>query len=154
MRNDICSIIQDVGFKPEDVAAVAAKNSNHPRYNTPISSVVLSTAEGRPQGTTWVFQDGSQVLSSEATADSGPMEVDDVMAEFDAFSKQTGGEHHERNASAASTPQGTTNNSDNNNSSSTHMEYNHNAAEDDMDDFLNEFEATTQGEHFRRDNPI
>ena len=138
IRDEICSIIKDVGYKQEE-AATRTSNHHHPRYNAPIS-VVLSTAEDRPKGTTWVFQDGSQVLSSEAM----PTEVDDVMAELDAFSKETGGEHHDRNSSTTSTPQGTTN---------TLLEESHNA-EDDLDDFLNEFEATTQGEDFRRDNPI
>jgi len=133
--DEICSIIKDVGYKQEEAAA-AARNSNHPRYNAPIS-VVMSTAEDRPKGTTWVFQDGSQVLSSEA----GPLEVDDVMAELDAFSKETGGEHHDRAAEAAEnapTPP----------SGNTRVDDSHN--EDDLDDFMNEFEFKTQGEDFRR----
>jgi serine/threonine-protein kinase OSR1/STK39 len=64
--------------------------------NSPIS-ILVETAEDRPRGTTWVFEDGSQVLSSSSSAKKDDMmEVDDMMAELDEFEKETGGEHYDR----------------------------------------------------------
>lgn len=110
--------------------------------NTPIS-ILVETAEDRPKGTTWVFADGSQVLSSSSMKED--VGVDDVMAELDEFEKETGGEHYDRTlrrqgrpasspAAAAVAPKKKAKSDDN-----------------DLDDFMDEFELNhAAGEDFRR----
>lgn len=117
MKAEVCALVPDVGghnsaHKSPQVVAMPG--------NTPVS-IVLSTDQDRRPGTTWVFADGSQVLSpSSATGDDAV----DVLAELDEFEKQTGGENYSREQNDASG--------------------------DDLDDFMDEFEQTTAGEDYRR----
>jgi len=156
IHREICSLVKDVGYKQEEAAAAAAAASskNNPRLpgNAPIS-IVLNEAEDRPKGTTWVFADGSQVLSSEAA----PTEVDDVMAELDAFGMQTGGEHYDRNSSNINTNATTLRASGNAPQPQQQQQQQHGQddshnAGDDLDQFMDEFEQFTSGEDFRRDH--
>jgi serine/threonine-protein kinase OSR1/STK39 len=118
----LCSLIGDVGSQDDSRSA----QSRH-IGNTPVS-IVLSQGKDRPAGTTWVFSDGSQVLSSTATSAT----VDEVMAELDEFEKQTGGENYAGRSGV------------NNNATIDEEEG------DDLDAFMDEFEQNTAGEDFRR----
>ena len=148
IRSEICSIVKDVGHRQEEAAA----RNNKPRSlpGTAPVSIVLSEAEDRPKGTTWVFADGSQVLSSEAP----PAEVDDVMAELDEFGKQTGGEHYDRSTAAASTQTTKTKPGSDAAAAAAPAQDDSHQHVDDLDEFMDEFEQTTGGEDFRRDRPI
>ena len=122
IRTQVCDLVRDVGAREDE----ASSNRQLPG-NTPI---FLSQEADRPAGTTWVFADGSQVLSSTGAA-AGT--VDDVMAELDAFGKQTGGEHYDRARSA----------------SSADSKDEDDDGGDDLNQFMDEFEQTTAGEHFK-----
>ena len=146
IKQQVCDLVADVGTDQQQAAATAAANAgqgsgrNLPG-NTPIS-IVLSQEENRPPGTTWVFADGSQVVASSTNKAAS---VDDVMNEIDQFGLQTGGEHYDRSSAkqAADVPPqhqssgGAAGNGDDDN--------------DDLDNFMDEFEQTTAGENFKRD---
>jgi serine/threonine protein kinase len=117
IRTEVCGLVPDVGSSNSN----RAPQSNMPG-NTPVS-IILSQEKDRPAGTTWVFADGSQVLSSFARSAT----VEDVMAELDDFGKQTGGEHYARATESNEDDDG----------------------EDDLNKFMDEFEQNTAGEHFR-----
>jgi serine/threonine-protein kinase OSR1/STK39 len=118
LKTQVCDLVRDVGEIEQEPSI----------GHTPVS-FVLSKAEDRPAGTTWVFADGSQVLSSAVSYKSH--DVDDVMAELDEFGKQTGGENYERQQQQQQQQQ------------AEHQE-------DDLDAFMDEFEQNTAGENFRR----
>lgn len=124
MLDEVCALVKDVGSKQNEMS-----RSSMPG-NTPVS-FILSEAEDRPAGTTWVFADGSQVLSSSRLGDEGD---DDVLAELDEFERQTGGEHYDRNVVPGNL---SSENDDGRNA-------------DDLDQFMDEFELNTGGEDFRR----
>ena len=146
MQTNVCSLVEDVGSSSSSssssslplaaeagamIAASADNDNNTPRFqgHTPIQAVQ------RPAGTTWVFADGSQVITSTQTQ---PTTVDEVIDELDQISKLTGGENYRKpNESAAAT---------------TPAPAPPAAKEDDdgLDDFYEEFEKSTGGEHFRR----
>jgi serine/threonine protein kinase len=132
MRDEVCSLVKDVGSKQDE----AGRSSMMPG-NTPVS-IVLSEAEDRPAGTTWVFADGSQVLSSTRLGgDEEEEEFDDVLATLDEFERQTGGENYDRSNSFV--PDNNAVDDSQNN--------------DDLDQFMDEFELNTGGEDFRRNHP-
>lgn len=128
MQAQVCNLVQDVGSG----SATAAAHSNLPG-NSPVS-IILSTEDDRPPGTTWVFADGSQVLASGSTTHAT---VDDVMDQLDQFGRQTGGENYD---ASRPQPQAVTHNPKNNTN---------NTEEDDLNDFMDEFELNTAGEDFR-----
>ena len=137
MRTQVCALVPDVGCRDDN------KSSNHSRHmpgNTPVS-ISQSLAKDRPAGTTWIFADGSQVLSSSATGAT----VDDVMEQLDEFGLQTGGEHYDRTISASNNP----------GARQTPESREHQGGEDDEDGhddlskFMDEFEQNTAGENFR-----
>jgi serine/threonine-protein kinase OSR1/STK39 len=119
----LCSLVRDIGSQDD-----FGSSQNRLPGNTPVS-IILSQEKDRPAGTTWVFADGSQVLSSTATAAT----VDEVMAELDEFEKQTGGENY-----AGRSVENVTH-------ANSREEGN-----DDLDAFMDEFEQKTAGEDFRR----
>lgn len=123
IRSQICNLVPDVGSRS------AAPSSRTMPGNAPIS-IVLSKESDRPPGTTWVFPDGSQVLSSSMT----PVSVDDVLEELDEFGKQTGGEHYRSRSTEELTKKVA----------------NNDGVQDDLDAFMDEFEQNTAGEDFRR----
>jgi serine/threonine-protein kinase OSR1/STK39 len=177
IRTQVCNLVRDVGSQEANALQQqesSNSNSNMPG-NTPISIILQPENKDRPAGTTWVFADGSQVLSSSATAEASTL--DDVMNEMDAFGMQTGGEHYDRLSSRStdqllaaganttnSTPSrsesaatNTTEEADhrNNNDGADEAAENRKADEDDDDDddlndFMDEFELNTAGEDFRR----
>jgi serine/threonine-protein kinase OSR1/STK39 len=144
IRVNVCDLVREVGGK-EDVGAPEKLPGN-----TPISIVLSQENKDRPAGTTWVFADGSQVLSSSAAATDT---VDDVMAELDEFGKLTGGEHYDRESSR-STDQLV--NADSGESHDEKGAGNDVDVDDDdgLDDFMDEFELNTAGEDFRHPNRI
>lgn len=96
---EVCNLVDDVGST--DVAAVGpdveslGSNGTDRKLpgHSPVSIFFSKEENNRPAGTTWVFADGSQVLSSSATNIAS---VDDVLDEIDQFGLQTGGEHYNR----------------------------------------------------------
>jgi hypothetical protein len=187
MRDEICSLVKDVGAKQEERAAAmmmlhsssniasnASADATILAGNTPASILQkrLSEVEDRPAGTTWVFADESQQGSStsppskirrsgqhlhghDLDEEEDCMEhEDDVLAELDEFERQTGGEHYNRNTivqqqqldhhplpdhcpTIPATPPA--------DESETNV-----GVEDDLDQFMDEFEKNTGGEDFRR----
>ncbi|GAX23646.1 serine/threonine-protein kinase OSR1/STK39 [Fistulifera solaris] len=124
IRSQVCDIVPDVGSR----SSSSSPSNRQMPGNAPIS-IVLSKEVDRPPGTTWVFPDGSQVLSSSMT----PVSVDDVLEELDEFGKQTGGEHYRsKSAEELAKNSGVDN------------------VQDDLDAFMDEFEQNTAGEDFRR----
>lgn len=113
IRGEVCDLVPDVGDREQD-------NQKRKRPGDTPVSIVLSQEKDRPPGTTWVFADGSQVLSSSAKAAS----VDEVLQELDEFGKLTGGENYVRTVKESDS--------------------------DDLDEFMDEFEKKTAGEDFRR----
>lgn len=140
MVDEVCSLVEDVGSADANAAAARATMPGH----TPVS-IILSKEEDRPPGTTWVFADGSQVLSSSARAAS----VDDILDEIDQFGMQTGGEHYNRDQQQLQTEQG----EELPDSQKTQRIQNHRQEQeeegDDLNAFMDEFELNTQGENFR-----
>jgi serine/threonine-protein kinase OSR1/STK39 len=137
----VCNLIEDVG-SPDESAGANSKSALP--GHAPVS-IILSQEENRPAGTTWVFADGSQVLSSSAKAAS----VDDVLDEIDRFGMQTGGEHYTRGQEQQEQQEGLPFDSQ-----KTQRHHNRQEEEEDGDDlaaFMDEFELNTQGENFRRD---
>lgn len=135
LQTQVCGLVPDVGTSED------GKNLSSSRMmpgNTPIS-ILLTKEKDRPAGTTWVFADGSQVLSSAATANT----VDDVMAELDAFGQETGGEHYDRTV-----PRGSSHDKNQQQESKSPSEQTED--NDDIDQFMDDFESTTAGEYFRR----
>lgn len=128
IQSEVCGLVPDVGNEK-------SPSSSRAPGNTPMS-FILSQDEDRPAGTTWVFPDGSQVLSSTAQAIS----VDDVMAELDEFGKQTGGENYDRKKRPETFEE----------SMKGNMKPDDEEEADDLDKFMDEFEQTTAGENFRR----
>lgn len=134
MKTQVCGLVPDVGT-PED--GKASSSGRKMPGNTPIS-ILLTQEKDRPPGTTWVFADGSQVLSSAATAST----VDDVMAELDAFGQETGGEHYDRTMARSNSQD---------NDEEQHLKSSEDDEDnDDLDQFMNDFESNTAGENFRR----
>ena len=132
LRRQVCDIVPDVG-DGENQGHEASRARGHSTV-----SIVLSQGADRAPGTTWVFADGSQVVSASATRLST---IDDVMAELDAFGEETGGEHYDRNAAKLKAP------------SEEFQPLPHQTSEDeddDLDAFMDEFEKTTGGENFQR----
>lgn len=133
----VCNLVEDVGTLSPDEAPNRRKDSLP--GNIPIS---ILTEKNRPAGTTWVFADGSQVLSAAATAANT---VDDVMDEIDQFGLQTGGEHYTRDQNQLQQQ------SDPSSTQQPQRYHDKKDAEpDDLNAFMDEFELSTQGEDFRR----
>jgi hypothetical protein len=138
MVDEVCSLVEDVGSA--DAIAGRASMPGH----SPIS-IILSKEEDRPAGTTWVFADGSQVLSSSAKAAS----VDDVLDEIDQFGMQTGGEHYNREQLQQGDQVNEPLESQKTQRSSHHYSQQQEEEGDDLNAFMDEFELNTQGENFR-----
>lgn len=176
MRDEICALVKDVGSKQEETVSRSNSSSsscttttNNMPGNTPVS-IVFSEAEDRPAGTTWVFADGSQVLSSSSAAAAGRLDddddeeedEDDVMAELDEFERQTGGEHYEPDPRRRKVhydqnvvPSDMHNDNNNNNNNIDHapdVPNDDSQNTDDLDQFMDEFEQNTAGEDFRRNS--
>ena len=146
---EVCSLVDDVGSSDVPTAATAGEGAdrNLPEHST-VSIVFSKEDDNRPAGTTWVFADGSQVLSSSAT---NVATVDDVLDEIDQFGLQTGGEHYGREDGPQHRRQNSTSTPVTQSSSkTTQQEDDEDDDGDDLNAFMDEFEMNTQGENFRR----
>lgn len=136
IAREVCDLVDDVGNP--DISGTGGGQSNSRSAlpsNTPVSIVLSQEDNNRQAGTTWVFADGSQVVSSSARSTAT---VDDVMDEIDQFGLQTGGEHYSRGQVQVQTR------------ARTETAGSHNNDEpDDLNAFMDEFELNTQGENFR-----
>lgn len=122
--------------------------------------------QDRAPGTTWIFADGSQVLASNASLEE--RDTDDLLSELDQFCGATGGENYRKEATTTTTETAAVASLSD---SAPHspakrtsggtmedlieefefkMEAAKAADEDDLDEFLDEFEKTTAGENFQR----
>jgi serine/threonine protein kinase len=162
--SEVCATVDDVGG-PDGAGGSSGQPPDGSSYNyphlpgsTPVS-IVLSQEDigsNRQAGTTWVFADGSQVLSSSAAAAGSSSTVEDVLDEMDQFGMRTGGEHYNRGGQQqvqqggqqpphqplSSPPEEARTETTASNSSKG-------GPEDDLDAFMDEFEMNTQGENFR-----
>jgi len=118
---EICDIINDVGLSTSDNVS----SQQNVMENKPIC-VVTSTEDNRPEGTTWVFSDGSKVQASSHNVD-----LNNNQEFFDQFERTTQGEHFIHPSVAAKHEE-------------TKQE------KDDLNDFMDNFENTTGGENFYR----
>jgi len=133
IMDEVCGLVEDVGSSNVTTASNAGEGSSFPG-NSPVSIFLSKEENNRPAGTTWVFADGSQILSSSATAVS----VDDVLDEIEQLGMANGGEYYNRDESQDQPqpqPQPTVQ---------------HEEEGDDLNAFMDEFELNTQGENFRR----
>ena len=123
LKEEICDMVPDVGHSPKTLSMAIPEESE------------------RPEGTTWVFADGSQEMAVRAET----LRVDDALDELDELTKQLGGENYNRtDIQGPSTPlpiQSTQEKVKDELEGDNH----------DMDVFLDEFEKTTAGENFSRD---
>jgi hypothetical protein len=110
--------------------------------STPIYAKLTEETHSKPPGISWVFSDGSQVFSSNSSG------IDDDHF-FDEFERQTGGEGFsaqrrlETNAAMIPEADKTINASNKESDKQTDEK-------DEMEDFFDEFEKSTGGEHFRK----
>jgi serine/threonine-protein kinase OSR1/STK39 len=175
IRTQVCNLVRDVGSQDALQQEMNSNSSQQLPGNTPISIILQPENKDRPAGTTWVFADGSQVLSSSAAPASTTL--DDVMNEMDAFGMQTGGEHYDRlssrstdqllaaadtnstRPSQSSVATNTTEEADNRKDGEEYESDNRkddgdgdddDDDDDDLNDFMDEFELNTAGEDFRR----
>ena len=142
--DEVCDLVEDVGSLEPEVEGAGSNDSGRSLPgHSPVSIFFSKEQENRPSGTTWVFADGSQVLSSSATNSAS---VDDVLDEMDQFGLQTGGEHYSRGETSQQhrqTPAPRQNRS-------TAIRQLEDEEGDDLNAFMDEFEMNTQGENFRR----
>jgi serine/threonine-protein kinase OSR1/STK39 len=144
---EVCNLVDDVGSSDVGVIDSAGHNDSDRDLpgNSPVSIFLSKEENNRPAGTTWVFADGSQVLSSSATNIAS---VDDVLDEIDQFGLQTGGEHYSRREGSQQHRQNETPVVANETHSTTNQDDDEEG--DDLNAFMDEFEMNTQGENFRR----
>ena len=145
---EVCSLVDDVGssdvppVRPEIAGSGADRDLPG---HAPISIYLSKEEDNRPAGTTWVFADGSQVLSSSAP---NLASVDDVLDEIDQFGLQTGGEHYGRGDGPQQQQQSATPVVAASPAAIQQQQLDEEG--DDLNAFMDEFEMNTQGENFRR----
>jgi len=132
MVDSVCSIVPDVGSSEQNSQGSHQQQQRiHMPGHSPIS-ILLSTEKDRPAGTTWVFADGSSTNDLSSSQRQDAQNEDDVLAELDAFERETGGEHYQGRQQQS------------------HQEAEAHGAGDDLSAFMDEFEQNTAGEDFRR----
>lgn len=148
---EVCNLVGDVGnFNTlpagPDVGGSGDDGTDRDLPgHSPVSIFFSKQENNRPAGTTWVFADGSQVLSSSAT---NMASVDDVLDEIDQFGLRTGGEHYSRSDSPQQHLQNATPVVTRQTNTMANQELDQ--EKDDLNAFMDEFEMNTQGENFRR----
>mmetsp|Transcript_6716 Transcript_6716/g.9487 ORF Transcript_6716/g.9487 Transcript_6716/m.9487 type:complete len:474 (-) Transcript_6716:1273-2694(-) len=139
IKDEVCDLVPDIGLEKNVAGKSNASSSNSDSSKKPPGyapvSIVLDQAEDRPAGTTWVFEDGSQVLASTQTE----VDDEDVFNELDQF-----GENYTRGEKTTEEEQGTTT------PTTTEADNAEDEEKDDLNDFMDEFEQTTGGENFRK----
>jgi len=156
--SQVCDLVPDVGMEEEGGGSslssqqqlqAASSHSKRLPGQAHVSFIVnaADAAADRPAGTTWVFADGSQVLSSSATTSAAAVhsKIDDVMAELDEFGKQTGGEHYNKQKEDEQAQLATVKAHGDGPAQQDEEDTGH----DDLDAFMDEFEQNTAGEDFR-----
>lgn len=163
MRTEVCDLVADVGTdEPTNQDNYPLSLQQQPagnNANTPVS-IVLATEDStknRQAGTTWVFADGSQVVASSSATKNKSSSVDDVMNEIDQFGLQTGGELYSREQqqqqqAAAATAAHEDHDApiDINAECKFKEDTGEEEEEDDLAQFMDDFELTTSGENFKR----
>lgn len=139
---EVCNYVPDVGGSDTATNTTAtnadAQPSSQQAPQNQQVKILFEQAEQRVRGTTWVFSDGSQILSSTAMDKAQSMSVDDVMDELDGFGSQTGGEMYEKPQAVPQPPAPETSGDG--------------EEEEDMDAFLSNLEETLPGEDFQHPN--
>ncbi|KAL7576974.1 hypothetical protein ACA910_006729 [Epithemia clementina (nom. ined.)] len=145
----VCNYVPDVG----------AQNSEQPMYNqrlheqvkivTSPSQALQNEEPKRQKGTTWVFSDGSQVLSSTALKSGESMSVDDVFDQLDEFEKETGGEHYNKQQEPPLEDLTQKRRGDQQQQQQQFQRLHHHDEDDDMNDFLDDLEQTLPGEDYQ-----
>ena len=155
LKKEICDWISNVGHEAEQSAN---GNLNEPmplernNSNLPIC-VVSAMEENRPSGTTWIFSDGSQVVTSAsglATAPTGESGDQDF---FDHFENTTQGEDFKHPSTIEEDVQ----------QQKQKQQYQQQQQQqqaddkkkeddDDLNAFMDDFEMQTGGENFRSSN--
>ncbi|KAL3944422.1 MAG: hypothetical protein SGBAC_001500 [Bacillariaceae sp.] len=130
---EVCNIVEDVGCQDPNASSSLSRLPG----NSPVS-IIMSNTENRPAGTTWVFEDGSQVLAS-ATSNAT---VDDVMNDLDQFGLQTGGENYTRKQKEEQEQR-------QKEADAAQAAASKEEADDGLDDFFSNFEQNTGGENYR-----
>jgi serine/threonine protein kinase len=177
LEAEICTLVPDVGASPpiqQQQVPPNQKQQNHQLESTTrdhvrgldrvwLDDTSSSAGHDRAPGTTWVFaEDGSHVLSPSNNNNATKVleTAEDVLTELDQFCGATGGENYKKDESEL-----------------THSIHNEENAipsiaeddrieelvfllkttqvdeaeeDDDLEDFLDEFEKTTAGENFHR----
>mmetsp|Transcript_27836 Transcript_27836/g.42610 ORF Transcript_27836/g.42610 Transcript_27836/m.42610 type:complete len:412 (+) Transcript_27836:547-1782(+) len=141
IKKEVCDLVPDIGSDKNGSTTTTSSSSadaEKPPGYAPVS-IVLDQAEDRPAGTTWVFEDGSQVLASTTQTE---VDDEDVFNELDQF-----GENYTRGETKTEEPEGgvTT-------TTATEANKEEECEKDDLDDFMDEFEQTTGGENFRKES--
>ncbi|CAJ1954432.1 unnamed protein product [Cylindrotheca closterium] len=131
---EVCNLVENVGCQDDSNASSSSRMPG----NAPVS-IFASNLENRPAGTTWVFEDGSQVLAS-ATNNAT---LDDVMNDLDQFGLQTGGENYTRKQKEEE---------EQNQQQQQQQQSSGGQGDDELDDFFSNFEQSTGGENFRPTN--
>ena len=137
LQREICALVDNVG-----------QDDAHPdeKPQRPLGHSRIGILE-RPAGTSWVFEDGSQVLVP--SPDNKEKSAQDVLNEIDQFGKSRGGENYRKDATTTAdarsrVPGSTTTTVMNAATVKT-------APSDDQakQQFLDEFEKSTRGENAR-----
>lgn len=127
IKSEICDQIENVGMNKQ-VTQEGKKKGQQSSSSVPVS--VLNT-ENIPEGTTWVFEDGSQVTTAHS---SGSVDTDDNQDFLNKFEDATQGENFRRPSTIA---EETIKERDTND-------------RDGINAFMDEFEKMTSGENATR----
>mmetsp|Transcript_4373 Transcript_4373/g.4837 ORF Transcript_4373/g.4837 Transcript_4373/m.4837 type:complete len:512 (-) Transcript_4373:288-1823(-) len=161
LREDVCNIVPDADINNN--TSITANNNTTPASVTDHNSTLKThvsvmvnevTEDDRPPGTTWVFSDGSQVVYN---GDKKETDIEDVMSELDQFCSTTGGENYQQEQST-SLPKNNDDDDVDDDITPKHQHCDHQQKQnnddgnddDGLDDFFDEFENNTTGEHFQR----
>lgn len=166
IKEEICDLIPNVGKDPGQQQQRQRQSQQTPsdiegKQPVPIASSdvhipvneVSASLEAAPSGTTWIFSDGSHVVSSgsgivgENTTESATKDEDDF---FDTFERTTQGENFKHPSMNDVREDGTYKNND---LVAEKKETKETASEDDdkadLDAFMDQFEKETSGENFK-----
>ena len=144
LQQEVCDVCPDVGSTNNN-----AQSQQQQPGNVPIS-ILLGSAKDRQPGTSWVFPDGSQIFASSVT---NAASTDEVMAQFEEFAAETGGEHYAREgglAAASSVDTIKASSRGSNPLAAASTQEDDKEEDDDLDDFMDQFEQETGGENFTR----
>lgn len=152
LKEEICDWIPNVGVEEtpntnnttaatnnQDVAEAALPLLETNNSDIPVC-VVSAMEENRPSGTTWVFNDGSQVVATTSSGDGVTAETGDF---FDDFELNTQGEDFKHPSTSNEIQVEGTNKKESPPEKATEED-------DDLMAFMDQFESETGGENFRK----